>query len=124
MGDEGQGWQIAMQTLQYERGARGGQAGGYVMVYPDVSKVVDMAKRAMRNGRPVLKDPVVRDRLVKLLTTDRGLKLNSMRAHIAPLDRDRPLSLPLSEKLVRSEITRDEPACYGDAGSARRLLCR
>ncbi len=107
MGGEGKGWQVAMRTLEYERGARGGQAGGYVMVYPDVSKVVDMAKRAMRNGRPALEDPAIRERLVKLLTTYRGLKLNSMRALIAPLVRDRPLSLPLSAKLVRSEFYRE-----------------
>ena len=107
MGGEGKGWQVAMRTLEYERGARGGQAGGYVMVYPDVSKVVDLAKRAMRNGRPAFDDPAIRERLVKLLTTYRGLKLNSTRALIAPLVRDRPLSLPLSAKLVRSEFYRE-----------------
>jgi alkylation response protein AidB-like acyl-CoA dehydrogenase len=32
MGEEGQGWKIAMQTLQYERGAEAGAAGGQAMV--------------------------------------------------------------------------------------------
>ena len=32
MGDEGQGWRIAMQTLQYERGAEAGAAGGISML--------------------------------------------------------------------------------------------
>ena len=32
MGEEGQGWKIAMQTLQYERGAEAGHAGGLAFV--------------------------------------------------------------------------------------------
>ena len=50
MGEEGQGWQIAMRTLEYERGARGGQAGGYVIREFDAFQIIDLAKRALRGG--------------------------------------------------------------------------
>ena len=52
MGQEGQGWKIAMQTLEYERGARGGQAGGYVMTQTDPLEIIDLARKAQRGGVP------------------------------------------------------------------------
>ena len=44
MGQEGMGWKIAMQTLEYERGARGGQAGGYSVTEPDPLEILNLAK--------------------------------------------------------------------------------
>lgn len=104
MGAEGEGWKVAMRTLEYERGARGGQAGGYVMTYPDITQVVDLAQRANYGGRPALEDPLIRDELVSLLIESRALQLNSRRAGIAPLNQERPLSLPLMGKLASSEF--------------------
>ncbi len=107
IGGEGKGWAVAMRTLEYERGARGGQAGGYVTVYPDVGEVVELAKRALRNGHPACEDPIIRDKLVKLLATYRGLQLNGKRARIAPLVQDKPMSLPLMSKLIATEFYRE-----------------
>lgn len=107
IGGEGKGWAVAMRTLEYERGARGGQAGGYVTVYPDVGEVVELAKRALRNGHPACEDPIIRDKLVKLLATYRGLQLNGKRSRIAPLVQDKPMSLPLSSKLIATEFYRE-----------------
>ncbi|MEL7487243.1 MAG: acyl-CoA dehydrogenase family protein, partial [Pseudomonadota bacterium] len=42
VGEEGQGWLVAMRTLEYERGARKGQAGGYVMTPTDAFEIVDL----------------------------------------------------------------------------------
>ncbi|MGX1197572.1 acyl-CoA dehydrogenase family protein [Parvibaculum sp. MBR-TMA-1.3b-4.2] len=107
IGGEGKGWAVAMRTLEYERGARGGQAGGYVTVYPDVGEVVELAKRALRNGHPACEDPIIRDKLVKLLATYRGLQLNGKRSRIAPLVQDKPMSLPLMSKLIATEFYRE-----------------
>jgi len=104
MGEEGEGWKMAMRTLEYERGARGGQPGGFVMTMPDVSEVVELAKTALREGRPAIEDPVVQDELVKILTEFRALSLGRKRAHIAPLNQDKPLALPLSDKLLTTEL--------------------
>ena len=104
MGGEGEGWKIAMRTLEYERGARGGQAGGFVMTPFDINNVLDLAKRAMRDGEPVLDDPVMRDKLVEILIEAQSLKLCGERGRVAPLNQDRPMALPLSSKIIMTEF--------------------
>ncbi len=106
MGEEGQGWLIAMRTLEYERGARKGQAGGYVITSFDAFQIVDLAKRAMRAGAPAIDDPVMRDRLVEFVIEAQGLKLNNERGRFAALNQDRPMGLPLSNKLAWTEFAR------------------
>lgn len=106
MGEEGQGWAVAMRTLEYERSARGGQAGGYSMALPDPEETIALARHARRGGAPAIEDPVVRDRLVELLVEARGIRLSWMRAQIGPLVSERPMSLPLSAKLVNTEFVR------------------
>ena len=106
MGEEGQGWLIAMRTLEYERGARGGQAGGYVLTPFDAFSIVDLAKKATRNGRPALDDPVIRDRLVDFIIEGQALGLCDQRGRIAPLNQDRPAALSLSSKLMWTEFVR------------------
>jgi len=56
MGQEGMGWKIAMQTLEYERGARGGQAGGYSITEPDPLEILNLARES-----GYIEDPVVQD---------------------------------------------------------------
>jgi len=106
MGEEGQGWAVAMRTLEYERNARGGQAGGYSITVPDHEETIDLARRALRDGKPAASDPVVADKLVELLIEGRGVQLSIARASIAPLVRERPMSLPLSSKLMNTEFVR------------------
>lgn len=106
MGKEGEGWLVAMRTLEYERGVKGGQPGGYVMRASDPFEILDLARKAKRNGKPALEDPVIRDKLVQFLVEARSLQLNSKRGHIQPLVQDNPLSLALSSKLQATEFTR------------------
>ncbi|GJL95972.1 MAG: acyl-CoA dehydrogenase [Hyphococcus sp.] len=106
MGEEGQGWLIAMRTLEYERGARGGQAGGYAITPLDAFAILELAKKAQRDGAPVMDDPVVRDQLVELLVEAQGLKLCQERGRVSPLTQDRPMALALSGKLMWTEFAR------------------
>lgn len=107
MGEEGQGWLIAMRTLEYERGARGGQAGGYVITMPDAAEIFELAKEAQRGGKPAIEDPLIRDELVKFLIEARSMDLCHKRSRISPLSQDKPMSLPLMSKLVSSEFYRE-----------------
>ena len=75
MGAEGEGWLIAMQTLEYERGARAGQAGGHVMMMSDPSDIIRLAREAKLNGKPAIDDPAVQEELVALMTEARALGL-------------------------------------------------
>jgi len=106
MGEEGQGWTVAMRTLEYERSARGGQAGGYSSIAPDAAETIDLARHAQRGGRPAIEDPVVRDKLVELLIEARGISLCGARQRITELNEERPMSLGLSAKLMSTEFFR------------------
>ncbi len=107
MGEEGQGWSMAMKTLEYERGTKIMPAGGYVAKEMDALSVLDLARRSMRGGKPLLDDPVMRDRLVDYLIDIQGINLNHQRRAIPALNQDRPVGLPLINKLTRTELIRE-----------------
>lgn len=102
MGNEGMGWKIAMQTLEYERGARGGQAGGFSMTEPDPLEILNLAR-----DTGYLDDPVVQDDLIDFIIDAQSIKLNDQRAKIASLVRDSPFGLPLMSKLAKTEFARE-----------------
>jgi alkylation response protein AidB-like acyl-CoA dehydrogenase len=106
MGEEGQGWKIAMQTLQYERGAEAGAAGGLMMVRVTIDDMISELSDVRRDGEPVLKDPVMRDQLVQAVMEEKALVLGGKRAAIPHLSSDYPGSLALSGKLRLSESGR------------------
>ncbi len=107
MGGEGNGWKVAMQTLEYERGARVGQAGGYTITELDPFEIAELAKTTERGGRPVLEDDVIADNLIDFLIEAQSINLNNMRRRIPGLIEDRPHALPLMSKLVSTEFARE-----------------
>ena len=106
MGKEGEGWQIAMQTLTFERGATGGQAGGLAGNAMGVVDVVELARRAKRDGKPAIDDPLIRDQLVQFLITEQGDRLCGERARIPALVSERPAAIAMSGKLRGTEHRR------------------
>ena len=106
MGKEGEGWAIAMKTLTFERGASGGQAGGLTRMALGIADVVELARRARRNGRPAIEDPFVRDQLVRFQIEAQGDALCQERGRIPALCSERPDAIPLSHKLRFSEHNR------------------
>lgn len=106
MGQEGQGWMVAMRTLEYERSTRGGQAGGYSITEIDPFEILDMAKRIQSHGRPALEDPVVQDTLLDFIIDIHAINLNDQRASLSPLIQDNPMALPLMSKLTKTEWAR------------------
>lgn len=107
MGEEGQGWLVAMKTLEYERGAKVNLAGGSFAKEMDVMEILDLARTAQRGGKPLLDDPVMRDKLVEFLIDAQALNLNNARRRMAPLNQDRPMGLSLINKLARTELVRE-----------------
>ena len=116
LGREGQGWEIATATLQFERGAAEGSAGGSGGGGEQVARVASLARTLNRDV-----DPVVRDRLVQFWIGETALRANSQRARSAGLVSDRPEAVPLMQKLTVSEHTQalSDFACEieGDAAS-------
>jgi alkylation response protein AidB-like acyl-CoA dehydrogenase len=107
MGEEGQGWRIAMQTLQYERGAEAGAAGGLMVVRTVMEDLIEDLRGLQRDGEPLLSDPLVRDRLVQLLMEEKAISLGERRQAHPALNTDFPFSLALSGKLRSSEFARE-----------------
>jgi alkylation response protein AidB-like acyl-CoA dehydrogenase len=107
VGEEGQGWSVAMKTLEYERGAKVNPAGGYFVKEMDVMRIVDLARNSQRGGKPALEDPVLRDQLVEYMIEIQALNLNNQRRRMAPLNQDKPLGLALMNKLARTELVRE-----------------
>ncbi|MBM69719.1 MAG: acyl-CoA dehydrogenase [Haliea sp.] len=106
MGEEGQGWKIAMRTLQYERGAEAGAAGGLAFVRIAIDDMIAELADVERDGEPALQDPAVRDQLVQMIMEEKAVVLCDRRAAIPALTTDYPFSLPLSNKLRFTESTR------------------
>ena len=106
IGGEGNGWRVAMQTLQYERGAAAGAAGGQSQVRISVNDLIEEVRHLKRDGKPLLQDPVVRDQLVQLMMEEKSLGLADKRTALGDLNSDYPMSLPLSFKLRVSEYQR------------------
>lgn len=103
-GGEGNGWQMAMKTLEYERGAKVKPVGGYFVKELDVMHIVELAKNSMRNGKPLLDDPVMRDKMTQFMIDIQALNLNNTRRRMPQLMQDRPMGLPLMNKLARTDL--------------------
>jgi len=106
MGNEGEGWQIAMKTLTFERSVEGGQAGGLSGNSLGVQDVLELAKRVQRDGRPAIEDPVIRDELVKFLIEAQGDRLCAARTRHPALISERPGAIAMSGKLRGTEHRR------------------
>ncbi len=98
LGREGQGWELATATLQFERGAAEGSAGGSGGAGEQVARVAALARSVGLDA-----DPVVRDRLAAFWIQETALRANAQRSRIPGLVSDRPESLPLMQKLTGTE---------------------
>ena len=106
MGREGEGWQVAMATLVFERGNVGGQAGGLSMMDINVNDVLELARRSKRNGKPALEDPLIRDQMVQFLIEAKSNALMGSKTKIPALNTERPTAIAMSGKLRGSELKR------------------
>ena len=124
MGKEGEGWKVAMATLTFERGATGGQAGGLSMMDLSINDVVELARRAKRNGRPAIEDPHVRAELVDLITESRSNGLMATRSGIPALASDWPSSVSMSGITFNGVETSNVPVRNLVARRQRCTLCQ
>ena len=100
--EPGRGWQVAMTTLLHERGAAESAGGGFAVPAAQLDALLALARRVVRDGAPAIDDPGVRDQLVTLAITARGLEANAQRARVPALC-DHPMRLPLQSKVLTTE---------------------
>jgi len=74
-----------------------------------------------RNGRRAWDDPVLRDRLMQLAVRVEGFRQTFRRARVAALT-DHPMRLPLSSKLLLSELNQDLAAAALEIEGAHASL--
>ena len=74
LGNEGDGWRVALTTLMNERVAigAGSAAGGF-------KSLLKLARETRRGGRPALQDSAVRQKLADFWVTQQGLKYTGFR---------------------------------------------
>lgn len=104
IGGEGQGWEIAMTTLLFERGA--GEGSGReraTLLMEQLKRAVSLAKRTKHGGTTAADDPVVRDRLAALYIEAQAQGLGGFRSGVEGLNAERPFALRFMTKLVASE---------------------
>jgi alkylation response protein AidB-like acyl-CoA dehydrogenase len=73
LGEVGQGWQVAITTLMHERLAVG-QAGG-----TNFDELLALAKEIKLDGKPAVKDSLVRDKLADWYVRAKGLEYGHYR---------------------------------------------
>lgn len=71
------GWNVALGTLMHERALLG--AGLQITFKRQFDRLVELAHKIQRNGRPVAEDPVIRQKLAQTYADIEIMRLNQMR---------------------------------------------
>jgi alkylation response protein AidB-like acyl-CoA dehydrogenase len=96
------GWRVALTTLANERGAGGVAAGA--RFFSAFVAIVELCRRTVRSGKPVLQDPMVRQQLAQFYVDLRGLRCTGHRAASALRDGSGTGSVASIVKLTWSEL--------------------
>jgi alkylation response protein AidB-like acyl-CoA dehydrogenase len=97
------GWKVANSTLANERGNMGLNAGP-LLAFP---QLVETARRVWRSGRPLLENPLVRQRLADLQIQIEALRLHSYRQLTHSMRGRSPGVDSMVTKLAGSELAHE-----------------
>jgi alkylation response protein AidB-like acyl-CoA dehydrogenase len=78
IGEVNDGWNVAITALANERANLG--TGLYVVFKRNLDAMIEQARKLKRGGRPVIADPVVRQRLAQAYVDLEVLRLNTTRS--------------------------------------------
>jgi len=78
VGEEGQGWQIAITTLMFERVL--GDAIMGAAYETNIQKMIELASQTKRSGRPVIHDPIFRQQVAQAYIEVMVLKYHGLRS--------------------------------------------
>lgn len=78
VGKVNEGWDVAIGTLMHERGTFG--AGLQIIYKRNMDRLIELASRFHRNGRPAIEDPLIRQKLAQCYAEIEIMRLNQMRA--------------------------------------------
>lgn len=91
LGQEGNGWAVAITTLMHERVNIAALL--YTRIKQTLNDVVALTQKLKKNGRPLSEDPIVRKKLVYFYNNVETQRLNNlrMRAHLKGSDDPGPI---------------------------------
>ncbi len=102
VGEMNRGWQIAQTTLSYERG--GDLLSRVTRLQATFSRLLEVAQKLERNGRPAIEDPLVRQRLGQIYSEVEVLRYSALRL-LSKLEKgQRPGPEASISKLYYSEL--------------------
>src|SRR6202041_3810694 len=78
LGKVNDGWNVAMSTLMYERGSYGARLQLTFNRY--ISRLIELAHKIQRNGKPASQDPLIRQKLAQCSAEIEIMRFNQMRA--------------------------------------------
>ncbi|WP_042459432.1 acyl-CoA dehydrogenase family protein [Neobacillus dielmonensis] len=104
VGEIDEGWKVMITLLMHERTGIGAQLFTLEQQFGDF---VELAKELQENGSPLIKDPLVRQKMVDLYTRNRGAQLNYYRNLTTTLKRGYPGAEGSMDKLLVSELTKE-----------------
>ena len=102
IGHEGQGWRLAQTTLGFERG--GNTLSRATRHQANFARLVEVCAHLQRNGRPALEDPIIRQKLGRMLVEVEVLRYAGLRILSKLEQGQRPGSESSVDKLYYSEL--------------------
>ncbi len=112
LGGEGNGWQVAMLLLSFERGSSA--IGQYTEFRHQWDEVARLAQQVQRDGGPASADPVIRQRLASALVDLECLKYHSWHI-LSEVSKGKDLGFEASmTKMAWSEAFRQVSDAYED----------
>ena len=100
VGARGEGWQVSRTTLKHERASIGNADRSQELV----SRLVDLARKTTRFGRPAIEDPEIRQDLAALEGWALAHKYSSYRQFSLATDDKEPGLMGLLSKLLVTDI--------------------
>jgi alkylation response protein AidB-like acyl-CoA dehydrogenase len=102
IGDEGQGWELAQTTLGFERG--GNLLARVTRHKANLARLLEVCRRLPRNGGVALDDPLVRQKIGRMLAEVEVLRYAGLRI-LSKLEKgQRPGPESSADKLYYSEM--------------------
>ena len=124
LGVEGQGWQVGITTLMYERLGLG--FGLQARFEIATGATLELARRMARDGQPAAKDPVMRQRLAQLVIDNAVFKYTAKRAITKLLRGEMPGSEASAGKIwwcdrhqALQDLAQELLGSYGQLSEAR-----
>jgi alkylation response protein AidB-like acyl-CoA dehydrogenase len=105
VGKVNEGWGVALTTLAYERDVL--TMIRHISLRTALERLLALAKRTIKNGRPASQDPVMRQKIASLAVAERCLQLNGYRSLTQILRGKAPGPEGSTSKLFWSQVDQD-----------------